>query len=88
MKKLNKIALELKKDDNVKRYIELRKIILSNSEYIKLSKTDLSLNKANISNFSLINVINEYQELEIMIKNDLSMISSIINDAIDINFFE
>ena len=83
---MNKIALELKKDSTVKRYIELRKIILSNEEYIKLSKTDLSLNKANISNLSLENLINEYQELEIMIKNDLSMISNIINEAININF--
>ncbi len=85
---MNKIALELKNDSNVKRYIELRKIILSNDEYIKLSKTDLSLSKANIDNFSLENIINEYQELEIIIKNDLSMISNIINEAININFFK
>ena len=85
---MNKIALELKNDSVVKRYIELRKIITSNSEYIKLSKTDLSLSKANISNLSLENVINEYQELEIMIKNDLSLISSIINEAININFLD
>ena len=83
---MNKIALELEKDSNVKRYIELRKIILSNDEYIKLSKTDLSLNKANISNLSLINLINEYQEREILIKNDLSMIGDMINSAININF--
>ena len=86
MKKLNKIALELKNDSNVKRYIELRKIITSNEDYIKLSKTDLSLNKANIDNLSLENIINEYQELEIIIKNDLSMISNIINEAINVNF--
>jgi len=86
VKKLNKIALELKNDSNVKRYIELRKIITSNEEYIKLSKTDLSLNKANIDNLSLENIINEYQELEIIIKNDLSMISNIINEAINVNF--
>ncbi len=87
MKKLNRIAIELKNNDIVKRYIELRKIILSNDEYIKLSKTDLSLSEAKIDNFSLIEMIYEYQELEKLVKNDLSMISNIINEAININFW-
>ena len=83
---MNKIALALKNDDIVKRYIELRKIIMSNDSYIELAKTDLSLNKAKIDNFYLENVINEYQELEKAVQNDLSMISNIINEAININF--
>ena len=87
MKKLNRIAIELKNNDIVKRYIELRKIILSNDEYIKLSKTDLSLSEAKIDNFSLVEMIYEYQELEKLVKNDLSMISNIINEAININFW-
>lgn len=87
MKKLNRIAIELKNNDIVKRYIELRKIILSNDEYIKLSKTDLSLSEAKIDNFSLIEMIYEYQELEKLVKNDLSMISNIINEALNINFW-
>ena len=86
MKKLNKIVEVLKQDATVKRYIELRRIIESNDSYIELAKTDLSLNKAKIDNFYLENVINEYQELEKTVKNDLSMISNIINEAININF--
>ena len=86
MKKLNKIVEVLKQDATVKRYIELRRIIESNDSYIELAKTDLSLNKAKIDNFYLENVINEYQELEKAVKNDLSMISNIINEAININF--
>ncbi|MCR5308440.1 MAG: hypothetical protein K6E24_05550 [bacterium] len=84
---MNRIAIELKNNDIVKRYIELRKIILSNDEYIKLSKTDLSLSEAKIDNFPLIEMIYEYQELEKLVKNDLSMISNIINEAININFW-
>ena len=83
---MNKIALELKNSKEVKRYIELRKIITSNSDYLKLSKAELSLNEAKIENISVYEVINEYKELEKMIKDDLEMIGSIINEAIDINF--
>ena len=83
---MNKIVEVLKQDATVKRYIELRRIIESNDSYIELAKTDLSLNKAKIDNFYLENVINEYQELEKTVKNDLSMISNIINEAININF--
>lgn len=83
---MNKIVLTLLKDKTVKRYIELRKIIESNDEYINLAKTDLSLNKAKIDNFYIENVINEYQELEKLLQNDLQMISNIINEAININF--
>ena len=83
---MNKIVEVLKEDSAVKRYIELRRLILSNDRYTELAKTDLSLNKAKIDNFCLENVINEYQELEKAIQNDLSMISNIINEAININF--
>lgn len=85
---MNKIVLTLLEDKTVKRYIELRKIIESNDEYINLAKTDLSLNKAKIDNFYIENVINEYQELEKLLQNDLQMISNIINEAININFLE
>jgi len=78
--------LELKNAKEVKRYIELRRIITSNSKYLRLSKTELSLNEAKIENLSLYEMINEYKELEKMIKEDLEMIGSIINEAIDINF--
>ena len=83
---MNKIVDVLNNDIVVKRYIELRKIILSNGEYENLAKTDLSLNKAKIDNFYIENVINEYQELEKLLQNDLQMISNIINEAININF--
>ena len=83
---MNKIVDALKRDAIVKRYIELRKFILSNDSYTELAKTDLSLNKAKIDNFYLENIINEYQELEKVVQNDLSMISNIINEAININF--
>lgn len=85
---MNKIVLTLLEDKTVKRYIELRKIIESNDEYINLAKTDLSLNKAKIDNFYIENVINEYQELKKLLQNDLQMISNIINEAININFLE
>ena len=83
---MNKIALELAKDNNVKRYIELRNIIKSNDKYLSLLKSDLSLNKANIENNYMVDVILEYKELENIVKSDLSMIGDIINEAININF--
>lgn len=83
---MNKIVEVLINDKVVNRYIELRKIILSNEEYYSLVKTDLSLNKAKIDNFYIENIINEYQELEKVIQNDLSLIGHIINEAININF--
>ena len=49
-------------------------------------KSDLSLNKAKISNFDGMDVINEYIEVEKMVKSDLDLISSIINTEININF--
>ena len=83
---MNKIALELKNTKEVKRYIELRRIITSNSEYLRLSKNELSLNEAKTENLLAIELINEYKELEKLIKDDLEMIGTIINGAIDINF--
>ena len=76
----------LKDDSTVKRYIELRNIILANKELSTIIMSDLSLNKAKIDNFEYENIIDEYSELEKMVKNDLEMISTIINGEININF--
>jgi len=84
--KLNKIVELLKEDVTVKRYIELRNIILANEELKALLKSDLSLNKAKISSLDGADIIFEYNELEKMVKNDLEMISTIINGEININF--
>lgn len=86
MKKLSKLIEELKADPTVKRYLYLRSIIASNEEYMAIVKSDLSLNKAKISNFDGMDVINEYIEVEKMVKSDLDLISSIINTEININF--
>ena len=86
MNKLNKIVELLKEDVTVKRYIELRNIILANEELKALLKSDLSLNKAKISSLDGADIIFEYNELEKMVKNDLEMISTIINGEININF--
>ena len=86
MKKLNKLISAIKADETVKRYLYLRGIIESNKEYLDIIKSDLSLNKAKISNFDMENIINEYIEVEKMVKNDLEMISLIINSELDINF--
>ena len=86
MKKLNKIVSLLKEDVTVKRYIELRNIILANEELSRLVKSDLSLNEAKIDSFDLKDIVLEYFEIEKMVKNDLEMISTIINEAININF--
>lgn len=86
MNKLSKIASILSNDEIVRRYIELRRIITSNDEYMALLKSELSLNNANIESFEAVNIINEYLELEKIIKNDLDMISNIINDGINVNF--
>lgn len=81
-----KIIDELKRDETVKRYIELRKIITSNSTYLSSLKNELSLNNAKIDNLALNNLINEYLELKTMVKNDLEMICNIINDELNVNF--
>ena len=86
MKKLNKLVCAIKADETVKYYLYLRSIIESNKEYSDILKSDLSLNKAKISNSSIENVINEYIEVEKMVKNDLEMICNIINSELDINF--
>jgi len=83
---LNKLISAIKTDEVVKRYLYLRSIIESNKEYLDILKSDLSLNKAKISSFNMESVINEYIEVEKMVKNDLEMISSIINSELDINF--
>ena len=83
---MNKIVELLKEDVTVKRYIELRNIILANEELKALLKSDLSLNKAKISSLDGADIIFEYNELEKMVKNDLEMISTIINGEININF--
>lgn len=83
---MNKIVELLKEDVTVKRYIELRNIILANEELKELLKSDLSLNKAKISSLDGADIIFEYNELEKMVKNDLEMISTIINGEININF--
>ncbi|MBP5445856.1 MAG: hypothetical protein J6Y28_06770 [Acholeplasmatales bacterium] len=83
---MSKIASILSNDEIVRRYIELRRIITSNDEYMALLKSELSLNNANIESFEAVNIINEYLELEKIIKNDLDMISNIINDGINVNF--
>lgn len=76
----------LKNDSTVKRYIKLRNIILANNELSTIIMSDLSLNKAKIDNFEYESIIDEYSELEKMVKNDLEMISTIINGEININF--
>jgi hypothetical protein len=86
VKKLNKIVSLLKEDVTVKRYIELRNIILANEELSRLVKSDLSLNEAKIDSFDLKDIVLEYFEIEKIVKNDLEMISTIINEAININF--
>ena len=83
---MSKLIEELKADPTVKRYLYLRSIIASNEEYMAIVKSDLSLNKAKISNFDGMDVINEYIEVEKMVKSDLDLISSIINTEININF--
>ena len=86
MNKLSKIVELLKEDVTVKRYIELRNIILANEDLKALVKSDLSLNEAKIKSLDGIDIIIEYNELEKMVKNDLEMISTIINGEININF--
>ena len=86
MNKLNKLIDEIRKDETVKRYLYLRNIIESNDTYLELLKSDLSLNKAKTSNFYAYSVIEEYIEIEKMVKNDLEMIAEIINSNININF--
>ena len=86
MNKLNKLIDEIRKDETVKRYLYLRNIIESNDTYLELLKSDLSLNKAKTSNFYSYSVIEEYIEIEKMVKNDLEMIAEIINSNININF--
>ena len=83
---MNKIVSLLKEDVTVKRYIELRNIILANEELSRLVKSDLSLNEAKIDSFDLKDIVLEYFEIGKMVKNDLEMISTIINEAININF--
>ena len=83
---MNKLVSAIKADETVKYYLYLRSIIESNKEYSDILKSDLSLNKAKISNSSIENVINEYIEVEKMVKNDLEMICNIINSELDINF--
>lgn len=76
----------LKEDATVKRYIELRNIILANEELSRIVKSELSLNDAKIKSLDLENIVLEYFEIEKMVKNDLEMISTIINGEININF--
>jgi len=83
---LSNLVKILKNDSTVKRYIELRNIILANNELSTIIMSDLSLNKAKIDNFEYESIIDEYSELEKMVKNDLEMISTIINGEININF--
>ena len=83
---MNNLIEELRKDEVVKRYIYLRNIIESNETYMELLKSDLSLNKAKTSNFYAYSVIEEYIEIEKMVKNDLEMIAQIISSNININF--
>lgn len=83
---MTKLVELLKEDATVKRYIELRNIILANEDLKALVKSDLSLNEAKIKSLDGADIILEYNELEKMIKNDLEMISTIINGEININF--
>jgi len=83
---LSNLVKILKNDSTVKRYIKLRNIILANNELSTIIMSDLSLNKAKIDNFEYESIIDEYSELEKMVKNDLEMISTIINGEININF--
>lgn len=85
---MNKLIDELRKDTVVKRYIYLRNIIESNDKYLKLLKSDLSLNEAKISNSYEESIVNEYLECEKMVKNDIDLISSIINTGLNINFLD
>ena len=61
---------------------------MENDEYMAILKSDLSLNKAKIDNSPMEMVINEYIELEKMVRSDLEMISIIINNEININFLD
>jgi len=85
---LSNIINALKADETVKKYIELRTKIMENDEYMAILKSDLSLNKAKIDNSPMEMVINEYIELEKMVRSDLEMISIIINNEININFLD
>ena len=85
---MNKLIDELKNDTVVKRYIYLRNIIESNGKYLDILKSDLSLNKAKTSNSYDESIINEYLECEKMVKNDIDLISSIINTGLNINFLD
>ncbi|MCR5461886.1 MAG: hypothetical protein K6E87_02345 [bacterium] len=85
---MNKLIDELRKDTVVKRYIYLRNIIDSNDKYLKLLKSDLSLNEAKTSNSYEESIVNEYLECEKMVKNDIDLISSIINTGLNINFLD
>ena len=77
---MSNIINALKADETVKKYIELRTKIMENDEYMAILKSDLSLNKAKIDNSPMEMVINEYIELEKMVRSDLEMISIIINN--------
>lgn len=85
---MNSIISALKADETVKKYIELRTKIMGNDEYMAILKSDLSLNKAKIDNYPMAIVIDEYIELEKMVRSDLEMISIIINNEININFLD
>ena len=85
---MSNIINALKADETVKKYIELRTKIMENDEYMAILKSDLSLNKAKIDNSPMEMVINEYIELEKMVRSDLEMISIIINNEININFLD
>ena len=76
----------LKEDATVRRYIELRSIILANEDLSRIIKSELSLNEAKIKSFDMENIVLEYFEIEKMVINDLEMISAIINGEININF--
>ena len=83
---MNKLVSVIENDDRVKRYIYLRNILLSNSDYSRLLNSDLSLNNANIESFALENLVNEYKELSFELRNDLEMIGNIINNELNIDF--
>ena len=85
---MNKLIDEIKNDTVVKRYIYLRNVIESNSKYLDLLKSDLSLNGAKTSNSYDESIINEYLECEKMVKNDIEMICGIINTGLNINFLD
>lgn len=83
---MNKLVSVIENDSRVKRYIYLRNILLSNSDYSRLLNSDLSLNNANIESFALENLVNEYKELSFELRNDLEMIGNIINNELNIDF--